>query len=153
VKVTEESGDQPAAEKPGAPAGEKPGAPAGKKPIPPAGKVPVDKAPLDRKGAGHEHEPPDGTTVIGKGWTSVFVSRVSDGSVEAEARGSGEEGAAQALEFLGKLRKVSGDWGSGRLMTGRLFTALLTDDGRLLIGAVSPERLYRVAADPAAALK
>ena len=29
-------------------------------------------------------------------------------------------------------RKVSGAWGSGRLLTGTLFSALLTDDGRVL---------------------
>jgi hypothetical protein len=33
-----------------------------------------------------------------------------------------------------------------------LFTVLITDDGRLLLGAVSPERLYQAAADPAARL-
>ncbi|MBM0236720.1 hypothetical protein JNW88_05375 [Micromonospora sp. ATA32] len=43
------------------------------------------------------------------------------------------------------MAKVSGDWGSGRLLTGKLFSVLLTDDGRLLAGAVTPERLYQAA--------
>jgi outer membrane lipoprotein-sorting protein len=102
------------------------------------------------------------TAVIGKGWTTVFVARVSDGSPEADIRkDSGKtengknlgQGAAQALEFLQQLTPVSGSWGSGKLMAGKLFSVLITNDGRLLVGAVAPERLYQVAADPAAALK
>ena len=157
AKVTEESVDAPPAVKPGAGA-------------PPVIEKPRDKGaltkpggPLDKKGLDNKRPVEKGvavpdeahpsSAVIGKGWTSVLATRVSDGSVEAEARNSKDEGAAQALAFLGELKKVSGAWGSGRLMTGRLFSALLTDDGRLLVGAVSPERLYQVAADPAAALK
>jgi len=166
AKVTEEATDDRAAadektieKKPGA------GTPDKKRVIvrdPKTGKdkVIVDGKVIAEKPAGkpgapvvvHEEEHPSGT-VIGKGWTSVFVNRVSDGSVEADARKSKDEGAAQALAFLGELKKVNGAWGSGRLLTGKLFSALVTDDGRLLVGAVSPERLYQVAADPAAALK
>jgi len=39
------------------------------------------------------------------------------------------------------------------LFTGKLFSVLLTDDGRVLAGLVAPDKLYQVAADPAAALK
>ncbi len=39
------------------------------------------------------------------------------------------------------------------MLTSKLFSVLLTDDGRILVGAVSPERLAQVAADPAAQLK
>ena len=41
----------------------------------------------------------------------------------------------------------------GRTFNSKLFSVLITDDGRILAGAVSPERLSQVAADPAAALK
>jgi outer membrane lipoprotein-sorting protein len=44
--------------------------------------------------------------------------------------------------LLGKLPQVSGPWGSGRLLAGTLFSAVLTDDGRIAIGAVPPEQLY-----------
>jgi len=74
--------------------------------------------------------------VVGQGWTSVLVLGMPDVPVDDEV--------------LSHLPTVSGDWGSGRLLSTRLFSALLTDDGRLLAGAVSPERLYRAAADPAA---
>ena len=48
-------------------------------------------------------------------------------------------------KLLGGLPAVSGDWGSGRLFTSKLFSVLLTDDGRVLAGAVTPERLYQAA--------
>ena len=54
---------------------------------------------------------------------------------------------------LDRLPTVSGSWGSGHVLTGKLFSLLLTDDGRVLVGAVSPDTLFRAAADPAAALK
>jgi hypothetical protein len=55
--------------------------------------------------------------------------------------------------LLQGLPRVSGAWGGGRLLSGSLFSVLLTEDGRILAGAVSPQRLYEAAADPAAALK
>jgi len=56
----------------------------------------------------------------------------SDGSESPDMRG-----------FLGQLPRVSGDWGKGRLLSGTAFSAVLTDDGRLAIGAVRPEKLYQ----------
>jgi hypothetical protein len=53
---------------------------------------------------------------------------------------------------VAQLPAVSGTWGSGHYVTGRLFSALLTDDGRILIGAVTPNQLFQAAADPAAKL-
>jgi hypothetical protein len=86
--------------------------------------------------------------VVGSGWTSVLVARVP-----AETSDNPEQGAPGALAgMLKALPKVSGTWGSGSLLTSRLFSALLTDDGRILLGAVGPERLYQAAADPAAKL-
>ena len=37
---------------------------------------------------------------------------------------------------------VSGSWGSGHLLRSALFSAVLTDDGRVAIGAVPPQMLY-----------
>jgi outer membrane lipoprotein-sorting protein len=86
--------------------------------------------------------------VIGTGWTSVFVARLP-----AEANEGAEQGAPGGLAgMLAALPKVSGAWGSGSLLASRLFTVLVTDDGRILAGAVSPDRLYQAAADPAAKL-
>ena len=44
--------------------------------------------------------------------------------------------------MLGKLPAVSGSWGSGHLLRSALVSAVLTDDGRVAIGAVPPQMLY-----------
>jgi outer membrane lipoprotein-sorting protein len=80
-----------------------------------------------------------GPTVVGKGWTSVVVTKLPP----ADPARPADDPAASP--FLQQLPKVSGDWGSGRLLTSRLFSVLLTDDGRVLAGAVAPEKLYEVA--------
>jgi ABC-type transport system involved in cytochrome c biogenesis ATPase subunit len=90
----------------------------------------------------------DQSTVIGKGWTSVFVTRTGDGS-QPSAGNSNDPQANAAQGFLNSLPRS----GNGRVLTSKLFTVMLTDDGRILFGAVSPERLAQVAADPAAQLK
>jgi hypothetical protein len=44
--------------------------------------------------------------------------------------------------ILKSLPTVSGSWGSGHLLHGALFSAVLTDDGRIAVGAVPPAMLY-----------
>jgi len=73
--------------------------------------------------------------LVGKGWAAVLVGDAARGELPGEVAG-----------VLESLPRVSGSWGSGRLLQSKLFSALLTDDGRLLAGAVDPERLYEVAA-------
>jgi outer membrane lipoprotein-sorting protein len=75
--------------------------------------------------------------VVGTGWTSVLVVR-----------------AANLLPppIVSVLPPVSGAWGSGHLLKSKLANVLVTDDGRVLIGAVSADQLYQAAADPAAQL-
>jgi outer membrane lipoprotein-sorting protein len=80
-----------------------------------------------------------GTKVVGTGWTSVVVAKLP---TDAKA---GSPETAQLDAVTGALPKVSGTWGSGRLLQSALFSALLTDDGRLLVGAVAPEKLYEAA--------
>ena len=77
-------------------------------------------------------------TMIGTGWASVLVTDSPDLT----------DSAAEPSELdtvLGSLPRVSGGWGSGRLLESALFSVLLTDDGRLLVGAVTPERLFEAA--------
>ena len=74
---------------------------------------------------------------VGSGWTTVVVA---DG-IAPSAEGSGSAGA-----ILDQLQRVRGGWGSGRLLTSSLVSVLLTDDGRLIAGAVPPELLYAAAA-------
>ena len=61
--------------------------------------------------------------------------------LDVEAR-PGSGGAAQLEQILRQLPQVSGEWGSGRLLAGTAFSAVLTDDGRLAVGSVTPEVLY-----------
>jgi len=101
-------------------------------------------------------------TIVGTGWTSVLVAKVpttetapdtaaprtsapptaGDDAGEPTSRAS----AADLGTILGALPAVSGDWGSGRLLQSALFSVLITDDGRIIAGAVAPETLYEAAA-------
>lgn len=79
-------------------------------------------------------------TVVGKGWTSVLVAKASQAELSATGK---SDNPIQTV--LAGLPKVSGAWGTGRLLSGNLFSVLLVDDGRILLGAVAPEKLYEIA--------
>jgi len=70
---------------------------------------------------------------VGSGWATVVVATLPTGSTPS---------SSSATRILVALPKVSGDWGSGHLLRGRLFSALLTKDGRVAVGAVPPDALY-----------
>jgi outer membrane lipoprotein-sorting protein len=91
--------------------------------------------------------------VIGKGWTAVLALRESPTASAPGSTDSAKATGSQLDQVLSSLPRVSGSWGSGRLLQSTLFSALITDDGRVLVGAVSGQRLLAAAADPAAALK
>jgi outer membrane lipoprotein-sorting protein len=83
--------------------------------------------------------PSDLPQVVGKGWTSVVVTHV--GTTQGPtADGTAPNSGLPAM--LGSLPRVSGAWGSGHLLHTALFSAVLTDDGRVAIGAVAPSMLY-----------
>ena len=99
-----------------------------------------DLTDLRGKDRPHHHDGPIGSempTVVGEGWTSVLV--VSGVSLPE----SDETGLLDAV--LGSTTTVTGPYGSGRLLETALVSALLLDDGRLLVGAVTPEVLERAA--------
>lgn len=89
-------------------------------------------------------------TVVGKGWTTVLVSprdsavagKLGPGGKNAGPHRTGRGTPSEFDQVLTSLPKVSGSWGSGRLLTGSLFSAVITDDGRVAIGAVKPALLY-----------
>jgi len=54
-----------------------------------------------------------------------------------------EKAIGQAIDSV--LTPQSGAWGTGRLFTSSLLSVLVTDDGRVLLGAVDPERLFAAA--------
>jgi len=108
-------------------------------------------------------DPTGRPTVVGTGWTSVLVATMpsdpagaappaadapptADGS-STYGPDAGPRSAGNPLEaIVGSLPQVSGTWGSGRLLQSALFSVLLTDDGRVIAGAVAPELLYEAAA-------
>jgi outer membrane lipoprotein-sorting protein len=75
--------------------------------------------------------------VLGQGWTSV---------VELSGSVPGGSNDPQTQALVGALTPVSGSWGSGKLFSSKLVTALFTDDGRIFVGAVDPSVLYADAA-------
>jgi outer membrane lipoprotein-sorting protein len=72
------------------------------------------------------------TKVVGQGWTAVVITKLPAGATTSDPTVKG---------FLDKL-KVPG----GYELNGKIFTAILTDDGRLAVGAVSPELVQQALA-------
>ena len=78
--------------------------------------------------------------MVGKGWSAVAVATLPK---DSSATGDQSQGATKQLErILSALPPVSGSWGSGHLVQGTLFSAVVTDDGRVAVGAVKPASLY-----------
>jgi outer membrane lipoprotein-sorting protein len=107
--------------------------------------------------SGHSKQAPaGGASVIGKDWLAVadLPSSVLSG-VESPARhqptGSGLSGdSGQVISaLLRSATPVSGSWGSGRLVKTSLISMLITNNGRVLVGAVTPQVLYSAAAQAA----
>lgn len=85
-------------------------------------------------------------TVTGQGWERVYVSTLPDGaltSVESDTqpRRGPHGGGDGAGDVLASLPRASGTWGSGRVLDGTLFSVVITDDGRVAVGAVDSARL------------
>jgi outer membrane lipoprotein-sorting protein len=82
--------------------------------------------------------------VVGSGWSTVVVAPMPTGSGAGASSGSGSAaGTAKQLETILKaLPTVSGTWGSGHVLEGTLFSAVVTDDGRVAVGAVGPDTLF-----------
>ncbi|MEQ4718384.1 DUF2092 domain-containing protein [Nonomuraea sp. B19D2] len=96
--------------------------------------------------------------VVGQGWTTVAVVPFSLSDLKAgtatpsDSRQSADPSAGPSTDpsalvdsVLKSATPVSGAWGSGKLIKTKLVTALLTDDGRLLVGAVTPEEITKAA--------
>jgi len=75
------------------------------------------------------------TKVVGTGWTSVVITKL-DQSDPTQAQG-------QLGDFLQQLPEVNVPGGKGRVLAGTAFSAILTDDGRLAVGAVHQDLLIK----------
>jgi outer membrane lipoprotein-sorting protein len=77
---------------------------------------------------------PDATTV-GDGWDAVKIM-----PKPASTTATPESPAPDAPDLSAVGTPVTGTWGSGRLLTSAVGSAILTDDGRVALGAV-PEQV------------
>ncbi|KGM11399.1 LolA family protein [Cellulomonas bogoriensis] len=90
-------------------------------------------------------EKADQVTVVGDGWSRVLIATLPP---DALAGLAGQELTGEASELaagLEALPRVDGPAGAGRLLQSRLFSVLLLDDGRVLIGAVDGDTLQAAA--------
>ncbi|MFI5687751.1 outer membrane lipoprotein carrier protein LolA [Streptomyces sp. NPDC051636] len=83
-----------------------------------------------------------GFDVLGKGWNSVAVLHSgAEAGLPSAAAGGGDLGG-----FLGSLGDhVTGKFGKGMVFSTRLVNALITDDGKVYVGAVDKNALVKAA--------
>jgi hypothetical protein len=120
---------------------------------------PPPGAKVSQKNLGHRmpsgaDRPPGDVATIGSGWLTVLDLPSSgltapSGSASAPGNGGSGESAAVLNALLGSAAHVSGAWGSGRLLRTSLVSVLITDSGRMFVGAVQPSVLYAAAGQAA----
>ncbi|MFM9369263.1 LolA family protein [Streptomyces sp. Da 82-17] len=82
--------------------------------------------------------------VIGEGWSSVAVIDTgAKGGVPSSESGELPPEAGKLLDSFGD--KVTGKFGSGTVFSTRLVNALMTDDGKVYVGAVDKATLVKAA--------
>ncbi|MDF3301930.1 LolA family protein [Streptomyces tropicalis] len=82
-----------------------------------------------------------GRKVIGKGWNSIAV--LDTGSKGGTPSASGAKGLGGMLGSLGD--PVSGKFGKGTVFSTRLINALMMNDGKIYVGAVTKDALVKAA--------
>jgi outer membrane lipoprotein-sorting protein len=101
------------------------------------------------KGGPREHAPKagedlgkglDGMKTIGEGWSSIATFDTG-GEGMPSGQAGGEFGGF--IDSLGD--KVTGKFGSGTVFSTRLINALVTDDGKVYVGAVTKDALVKAA--------
>jgi outer membrane lipoprotein-sorting protein len=98
--------------------------------------------PSKRPTKGTTKKPSDEPTVVGKGWSTVVITKANPSAAPTGRSGQQSTGPNPLEQLLNQLPRVSGNWGSGRLLAGTAFSAVLTDDGRVAVGSVRPDVLY-----------
>lgn len=82
---------------------------------------------------------------VGEGWNTVAVLPAPTADAPKPTSEAGRQDVPSLDTILQSATPVSGPWGSGKLIKTKLVSALFTDDGRLLVGAVTPEELTKAA--------
>ncbi|MFI0777793.1 outer membrane lipoprotein carrier protein LolA [Streptomyces sp. NPDC021212] len=110
------------------------------------GKSFKDRSPGKSPGMAAGEGPLSGLNVTGKGWDTIarLDGPGAGASGGAPSAPGGDSGAASGL--LGSFgKKVKGDFGSGTVFSTRLVNALMTDDGKVFVGAVDKDALVAAA--------
>ncbi|MFG2994078.1 outer membrane lipoprotein carrier protein LolA [Streptomyces sp. NPDC048257] len=83
--------------------------------------------------------------VLGEGWSTI--ARIDSGSERSLKNLENDKNAPkEAKQFLDSLGdKVNGKFGEGRVLSTRLVNALITDDGKVYVGAVTKDALVKAA--------
>ncbi|MFH7598644.1 sigma-E factor regulatory protein RseB domain-containing protein [Streptomyces racemochromogenes] len=83
--------------------------------------------------------------VFGEGWSTV--ARIDSGAgVNLKDVENDKNTPKEAKQFLNSLGdKVHGKFGEGRILSTRLVNALITDDGKVYVGAVTKDQLVKTA--------
>jgi outer membrane lipoprotein-sorting protein len=120
---------------------------------PPKGAKVTEKQPkLDTAATGQIDQAQQDTKIVGDGWDTVLTGNIPadllagkqpSGKQPADVQGKGIDPKA-LLARLGK--PVSGAWGSGTMITTKVGTAVITDDGRFAAGAVPEQVLFEALA-------
>lgn len=97
--------------------------------------TPPPGATVEQRQPGQRDQAAADRRVVGEGWDTVVIRK------RTAEQGGRPEGAPD-LSTVGT--PVSGPWGSGRLITTAVGSAIVTDDGRIAAGAV-PEQLLNEA--------
>lgn len=84
---------------------------------------------------------PEGLNVLGDGWDSIATFDTGGQGVPSGSEAGGDIGGF--LDSLGD--KVSGKFGEGTVFKTRLINALITDDGKVYVGAVTKDALVKAA--------
>ncbi|MDI9888155.1 sigma-E factor regulatory protein RseB domain-containing protein [Streptomyces sp. HNM0645] len=85
-----------------------------------------------------------GVNVIGEGWTAIAEITTSGGKGSTAPKpGDAPPEAQQFLDALGD--RIEGDFGTGTVFKTRLVNALMTDDGKVYVGAVTQDALVKAA--------
>lgn len=86
-------------------------------------------------------ETPGGPEVLGKGWNSVVTFDAGAGSGPPAGPAGGDLDG-----LLGSFGdRTKGEFGAGTVFSTRLVNALLTEDGKVYVGAVTEDALIRAA--------
>ncbi|TWE19104.1 LolA family protein [Kitasatospora atroaurantiaca] len=108
----------------------------------------VTERKADSKPATTEHKPsseglgPDGFNVVGEGWTTVLSTRLPAGELTAGTAKHGK-GTPQSISSFAKA--LGKPVGGGSLISTKVLNVLITDDGRVFAGAVTPSVLQSAA--------